>query len=519
MNAAAVFLIVVGTSQYQYDDHMFGLYGNTSSFVLVDDSGFFPSVQDNFIVHNIGRTSVQAELWYGDEVQWFGVVCGATINPGEGKMLDNGGKPYYYTGLKIINNNHNNERAIVHAEGGIVYSPYTPGANFDMFKNLRYAFELAVKYIDTDNSDIFKNLIGAFWPDQSIDVWSKILYQINPLFNSEITEIIQNVIDNKLNVLKSKIENLSNEIKVNASYMSIASEMVGLEEEVLFYNRSKYEFKQLNAYILPIYSNIISMKLHFYLFGVQNKDKIGLSDIQVLLILSYAFRMYDNACKHIVQVSEGMEHYAYNTSEAPNIFNNMMTIRSHLAIHGSEYIPIWKYKLTNYSDNSQIYNPVISYSTFFGRPTVNLYAQSTPVRVPPPLNALTDSERSPLTGMTIHLWSDNSLIDRIGGAELYFDNDFPYMMGTKTNKTEYFDLRYKQITHLSVFGDGRIDGLTFYLPQAESKSFGKVDSEVTSDFYLPGHYIRSFYLSSDDTDLKGQAANIAVSYQWYVDNR
>ncbi|KAG5893363.1 hypothetical protein JTB14_000128 [Gonioctena quinquepunctata] len=80
--------------------------------------------QENYIVQNIGRVDVNAELWYGEVFSWLNIVTEDIIRPGEKKVLDNEGSAYYYTGLKIINNN--TTRAIVHAEGGDLPNPFVP---------------------------------------------------------------------------------------------------------------------------------------------------------------------------------------------------------------------------------------------------------------------------------------------------------------------------------------------------------------------------------------------------------
>lgn len=515
MNPAAVFFVLTATSQCNYDDHSFSLNSNTSSFVLINDSGFFPSIQDNYVVQNIGRSIIQTELWYGDEVQWFGIVCGATVKPGETKLLDNEGKPYYYTGLKVLNDD--DTRAIFHGQGGYLQSPYTPGDHFDMFRYLRKALGLSTKYIPINTNGIFKELILSFWPENQPSLWEEILDLIKPLLEKNITEIIQESIQNDLDIYKDKLKNLTSENRGQESYMSVALDLVGIEDRFVYINSNMNNYNYTNSYVLPIYSNIVSMKLHFYTLGVQYNNTLNLSKEDVEQILMYTEETYNKAYQHIANVSESVLDYAYNYSESPGIFNSLMSIRSHLAIHGNEYIPIWKHILENPLSNDEVYNPVISYSTFFGKPTANLYAQSTPVDVPPPLNPRQHSNKTvQLTTVIVYLWCDNPFVLSIGGAKIIFKDGETYMMGTKTAMVESFDLEGSQIVQLSAFGNGKIDGLKFYLSNGQIKSFGMVNSSSFEDFKLSDHYISSFYLSSDDPDLNGQAANLAVSYQWYV---
>lgn len=194
----------------------------------------------------------------------------------------------------------------------------------------------------------------------------------------------------------------------------------------------------------------------------------------------------------------------------------MMGIRTHLAIHGEEYLPIWEYKLRDPSSNKQIYNPVISYSNFYGMPTANLYAQATSEHVIQPLcPKLIKGTRNKLKHVVIYIWYTDSNILKIGGAKLTFDNGDIHIMGTVTKIVESFNLGDKHIIQVTAYDQEKIDGLKFVLSNESVHRFGQMNSNSNYTFQLKDHHIPSFYLSSDSKNLGGQAANIAVSYQWY----
>lgn len=518
MNAVAVF-ILVASSRIDYDDHTFGLKSNDSSFVLINDSGVWPTVQDNYVIYNIGRIKVQAELWYGDEVQWFGIVHGATIYPGETKILDNDGKKYYYTGLKLINNEE--IRVIAHCEGGYLPSPFTPDMQFHFYKFLLKTLKFCVKYFTNHFvASVFKQLSLLFFPENKPNIWQEVLDNVTPLLEENTREILTSLLQNEINVYKEKLSILSDEmhsgVPIKEHYMNLAWEIVGLENKFSFSSTLSIN-ENINLYILPMYSSVVSMAINFYMLGVKYNTEIKLDDNNISQILRYANKTYENASKYFRNLSRNAVDYVYNNSEAQGIFNSMMSVRSHLAIHGEEYLPIWKYKLENPSSNKEVYNPVISYSTFFGKPTANLYAQATPIDVPQPLcPKMIDGKRNILKKITVYMWTTNPSILKIGGAKLFFENGDEYTMGTVTIIAESFDLEGAKILQLTAYGEGKIDGLKFYLSNGQIHVFGQTISATFENFKLQHHHIPSFYLSSDSRDLNGQAANIAVSFQWYV---
>ncbi|KAG5893362.1 hypothetical protein JTB14_000127 [Gonioctena quinquepunctata] len=199
------------------------------------------------------------------------------------------------------------------------------------------------------------------------------------------------------------------------------------------------------------------------------------------------------------------------TSAAEGIFDTMMSIRTHLAIHGEEYLPFWNHMLKEpFSNGTDIYNDVISFSDFFGRPTANLYAQATPEEVLEPLKPrLIDGKRNRLVNIIVYLCETG-----IAGIKLTFESQDIYDLGTYTKKSDGFDLRDTYIDRLIAFGEGKIDGLKFILDDGRNLMFGEVTSSSFETFELPDHHIASLYLASDTRDLDGNAANIAVSYQW-----
>nr|XP_023020131.1 uncharacterized protein LOC111508756 [Leptinotarsa decemlineata] len=506
-------LLMVVTSNYQYDDHSIAVVGKRSSFILENNSGWIPAPQENYEVQNIGRVDVTAQLWYGDEAfAWWGIVTETTLKPGEVKILDNGGKIYYYTGLFIINNN--STRAIVHATGGELYNPCVPPKINYMLWLRRIAY-FALKRIPYGKN--FSKLLNLFWPHKQPNVWQNVTQNISPLLEKQELQIIQSILGNEVLYYKDQIASLQDELKDNNKtrehYMNIAYSLVGFELKFVMPNTFE-DHNTVNFYILPLYTNAVSMKMHFYTIGIQQKDQIGLMDDDVSNIQKYMNRTVAHSSEYINSMLKWPVDNAYNTSTAEGIFDNMMTVRSHLALHGEEYLPFWNHMMNNpLANDTDVYNHVISYSDFFGRATANLYAQATPEEVPEPLNPrLIKGKRNKLINIRVYLWDLE--MTAVSGMRLEFSSQDIYQLGTVTEKFAEFDLRDTYIEKLIAFGEGEIDGLKFFLEDGRTFMFGTVTSKTFKTFEMPNHHIVSLYMSSDYKTLHNKAANIAVSYLW-----
>ncbi|CAG9815955.1 unnamed protein product [Phaedon cochleariae] len=505
MTPSSIFILIIA-SHYQYDDHTIAVNGNQSAFVLEDNSGVIPEPQENYVVQNIGRTPVRAQVWYGTEIlPWLGIIDAAAINPGEKIELDNGGRRYYITGLKIVN--PNDTRAIIHAEGGDLPTPFVPPSIL-IEKVLRELLGIGMvkllpfgKYLHR-----FVDLIDFFWPHHQPDIWQNMTDKILPVLNEKEIQLVHSLLNNKIRVYKDQIKSLQQEIddgeKPQEHYNSIAYSLIGVEQEFIF-NNMMDNYKEINLSLLPMYSKFVSMKMNFYI--------LGLTDNNIIDIKRYMNKTVEGANKYIMSMRTEPIDAAYNSSPAAGIFDSMMTVRTHLALHGEEYLPFWKKMAVDPTSNQTVYNDVISFSSFFGRPTANLYAQATPREVPEPLQPkLMNGRRNTLVSVRVYLSDQGS----VAGLRLEFSNKAAYDLGLVTDNSSRFDFSDTHIESLQAFGDGRVDGLQFRLGSGDTWTFGKVTSKISKKFQLANHRIASIYVANDSRYLGYPIANIAVSYQW-----
>lgn len=98
-----------------------------------------------------------------------------------------------------------------------------------------------------------------------------------------------------MEILKNRLYNLTYENSSKKDYMSISTDLVGLEDKFVILNSNQLT----NVYVLPIFSNIISLKVYFYIFGVQYNETLGLSNEDVKTLLDYASETFNNAIQYI----------------------------------------------------------------------------------------------------------------------------------------------------------------------------------------------------------------------------
>lgn len=484
------------------DGHYIGLNSCSSSFVLVNES----SPPSKYVVQNIGRTSIIAEVCDNlKEVKELGkVLCGET------KVFD------VNSYLKLINAEE--KKAIVHCRGGNLVLPVFSSLENNIYALSNIAIVLVKCFappIFTSLALLLQDLFITFWPVEKPNVWEEIADKIYNLIDENTKAIIKAFLENEIKVYKDKIKALIDESKadigISQHYMAIAYDFVGLERKFQF-SSTINNHEIINLSVLPLLVCLVSLKMSFYMIGIKFSKAIGLTSNDILQIQKYSCDTYEHAFSYLNNLEKSAVSHVYNNYDPEDMFNQIMTVRTYLGIHGLEYLPIWKFQLENTKGKEEIYNPVISYSVYVGKKTPDLYSLAISEEVPPPLcPKLIEGKRNELKIVEIYL-SENFIF----GAKLYFENGEEYILGTRTSSTSKLDLNGRKIIKITAYGEGKIDGLRFSFSDNIEKILGQTKSQDCKEFVLKDHYIPSFYLSSDSINLGGQAANIAVSFQWYM---
>ncbi|KAJ8960435.1 hypothetical protein NQ318_013719 [Aromia moschata] len=472
----------------RYNSNTFGIDAKENTLVIQQDTGIIPESHDNFIVYNIGRTAVHAELKYGTKVMWHGITDSATVQPGEWKELDNGGRPYYVTGLQVYNNT--DERAVVHCATSddkyYLYAKKEEGS-FDEIRNkiIKSIVVLGLKYVPYVGSGL-SGLVGAFWPSGEKNVWEQVQGKVEALVDQKVLEAISGILNGdirhfqeRITVLSQEVENGGNPEDLRMHYMNIAQDLIGFEKSSCSPAR------------LQTIKTSTRMK---------EAEKLGLTEENVSSLKSYAERtIYEEnsgANKYIADLYKNRVDNAYKKVLAEDLYDNMMNVRTFIGTQGFEYIRIWNYLLEHLTDEGY-YNDVISYSTVHGRQTANLIKEATAEELLPPFTpSLIDGKRN-----------------QISSIDIQFENGDSSTLGNVSDEVNTVEFNGALLKSLQVYGDGAIDSLTFTFADERVVTCGEKGSEVNTVFELDKHHIVSIFLATDNWSLGGQAANICVAYR------
>lgn len=367
----------------------------------------------------------------------------------------------------------------------------------------------------------------SFFPDEK-DVWSEIKNNVQNLIDKNTLQLISGILSGDIRMYKEKIKLLSSEInnpqQINSSfhYMNIAEDLIGFEKKFMF-DKNYPDYKNTNYHLLPLYSTVVLMKTSYYTIGIKCAEKIGLTSNQVNKIKNYmttCIKSNDGANNYINEMLEERLNNAYTTSNKFNIYNKIMSVKGYISINGLEYTSIWNNLMDNPFSDKKINGSVISYSTLWGRATLNMNSQL--LQISEPLTPdLINGTRNKIISIGVYTWHINKA-PRIGGIKIFFENGANYSLGGPTNKYDKFDLNGSVIKTLQVHGDGAIDRLIFYLSDKRVLSYGEDhdygirnnEPSYARKFEEDSHHISSLFLSNDaNIFLSGQAANIAVTYQ------
>nr|XP_023018811.1 uncharacterized protein LOC111507695 [Leptinotarsa decemlineata] len=516
-------------SNQRYNLNCFGVEPKTNRMVLRSDSGLFPKVRKNFQLYNIGRVPVRAEGKYGTAVQWLGTVTKATVQPGESKILDMQGKLYYVVGVNLANDN-SNTRALVHVGyQGNNYPWYTNKENnWDPKMKINELAKIMVQFGVGKIpivGEYLAPLVGFFWPAHGPSIWDQVKDQVKDLIDTKTNEVITGILGGDLRHYKERIQVLEEDLErhedVSGHFMNIAEDLIGFEQKFIFRKEDNSRAGEINFLLLPMYSSVVSLKMTFNQFGIMNQKQIGLSDEDVQRLKNYSKRLIQGsggAIEHITSVLNDRIEYQLNNCIPDQVYDALVTVRTYCGLNGTEYFAYWNNILEHPESETKPYNDVITYSTVFGRPTPIQARQIVPEVVPQPLQPkLVDGKRNKITGIDVWMWRINNGggAPKIGGLKIYFENGDTSDLGVWSAEKHYVSLKDAYCTRLSVWGNGALDYLEFALSDGRVMGFGtKIDArDIHTDFQLEEHHIAGIFLGNDISDLGGQAANIAVSYQ------
>lgn len=362
-------------------------------------------------------------------------------------------------------------------------------------------------------------MIGFFWPQKKSDLWQQVLDLVDQKIRESELKVIRGILSGDLAYKKMRMEAVATMMEkspgtpeTRATFNNLADEFYGFQEKFSSFK----EDDSTNYLILPMYSITVMLELVYWINGLEKKDQLGLSYIEVAKLEGYVNETFDTARKYIEDMYKEKLEDAYENSPGDDIVNNVMSVHGYCQLNGVEYISIWRKIKEAQSISKQFYVDVLTYSIFFGRQTPKLkYLALTDAEdMPPPFRPnIVNGKRTKIRHITGCITRIGGTA-RVGGLKLDFEDGSTYDLGTITGETRSISLNGSTITSVEVWGRGAIDELRFNLSDGRVFSFGEMGTTNYMRFSISEeHHIAGMFLSSDATGLARQAANFGVSYQ------
>ncbi|WP_237387798.1 toxin PirB [Xenorhabdus sp. Sc-CR9] len=405
----------------------------------------------------------------------------------------------------------------------ILTAPYavsTPNYEWDMSSIIKDAIIGGIGFIPGPGSAI-SFLLGLFWPQQTDNTWEQILQKVEQMIEEANLKTIQGILNGEIQEIKGKMEHVEYMLETSPgtqeshdAYMFLARYLVSIDEKFKsFDNKTNYQ-------ILPMYTNTLMLQAPYWKMGIEKKNDILLTDIEVNELKQLIEKLYAKANTYIHEMYTREYDNAVNTSTATTITNNLLSVRGYCLLHGLECLEVIDHIKNNNLDQS-FYPKTISYSTVFDRSTnkTRLQALTEDEQMEEPLKpSLINGEYNKIQSLIGYVQRIGNA-PRVGGIKITFTNGSSHTLGTVTSESNSIELNDSVITSVEVWGNGAVDEAFFTLSDGRQFRLGQRYASNYRKYAVDGHYISGLYLASDEPSLAGQAAGIAVSYHILVDKK
>ncbi|CAG9864433.1 unnamed protein product [Phyllotreta striolata] len=471
---------------------------------------------EDYYVLNVGLPEVLVELIFGNHIKWLGVMGRCRLKHAQSCSFKT--FPYAYKGIKVINNNELS--SYVHGFGlkyGFPEFDSRPNDYFDVNELAETIISTGATYVPYVG-EILSSIVEYFWPKEEVDVWDQIVDKVSDLIDEKIRSAVYDLLAGDLSHYKSRISLLDYEIQhpnitksLKNHYINIAEDLIGFEKKFVFQNSP--DAVNTNFFILPLYSNVITLKMTFYLYGIKNWQLLGLDpDEHVNRLKYYTYKLlydHEGALNHVNTVVEKKLARAYAYTYPEHIYDTFANLRQFAALNGFEFLPVWKAMVARPLAEARPEIPAVAFSTQFGRNTAKQSAQILQPAVPLQPDVINGTLNVP---KKIFIFTTPR--NRIGGLKIIYENGDAVFTGpTRKGAHVVVDLQGSDIEFIGVRGTGQIEGMQFGLSDGRKVSAG-VATGAFRRFRMKNHRIVGILMTNSLVRVpKEQAANIAVSYQ------
>ncbi|SFN65857.1 insecticidal delta-endotoxin Cry8Ea1 family protein [Xenorhabdus japonica] len=401
----------------------------------------------------------------------------------------------------------------------VPYTTSTPDYEWDMSSIVKDAIIGGIGFIP-GAGQAMSFLLGLFWPQQKDNTWEQILQKVEQRIENATLKTIKGILNGALQEIKGKIENVKYMLETSPgskesheAYMFLARFLVSIDERFKsFDNKTNYQ-------IMPMYTNTIMLQIPYWKMGVEKKNDIGLTDIEVNELKQLIDKLVGQAKDYINTMYTNEYKNTIDTSKPQDITNNLLSVRGYCLLHGLECIELIEH-LKNNSFKSGFYPKTISYSTVFDHPTPEMKNQAIKEddKMQEPFKpSLINGKYNKIKSLVGYVQRIGNA-PRVGGIKITFANGSSYTLGKVTSETNSIELNDSVIEMLEVWGNGAVDEALFTLSDKRTLKIGQRYAKKYRKYAVDGHYIAGLYLANDEPSLAGQAAGIAVSYHM-LDNK
>ncbi|CAI2001092.1 Insecticidal delta-endotoxin CryVIIIC(a) [Serratia quinivorans] len=390
---------------------------------------------------------------------------------------------------------------------------------FDMNGILKETVIHGIKYIPKIGP-LLSVIVKLFWPNNQADIWKSIVERLTEYVEERIINAIRGILLGDIAQLKGKIESVEaafkdhpGSVEARDLYMSVNVILDSIHLKfTTFEHRYNYE-------ILPLYSTTIMLQLMYWTMGIERKDDIGLTANQVNEIKHNIDKLAKQADVYIKNLQEVEVEKRINTSDISRVATDVMDAHYYCGMHGMEYLEIAHHVHQHETLSKGFYPTTLCYSTLFGYNTSNariMAFKDESERTQPLKPDLTAGKYNPIkliTGNIVRIGG----APRVGGIGITFENGESYHQGTRSQELTTIDLKGRIITSIETWGTDALDELMFTLNDGTLFRVGERYSQNYHKFYADGHYIAGIFLSSDRSELAGQAANICLTFHRKTD--
>ncbi|CAH1110911.1 unnamed protein product [Psylliodes chrysocephalus] len=476
-----------------------------------------------YIAYNVGKTNVTIAVIQGNIFSWTNTIGTNPIVPGQACIMTIGNR-MGAIGVKVINNGDVN--AFVHVSGGNRgYDEWTDSKsyfNLDTNNLLKTLVTYGIGKVPVIGGEL-STIIGFFWPAAAEpSAWEQVQDKVLEVVDKKAQDVVKQLTGRKLAYVKERIKTCAREIDdpnikitVPAHYMNIAEDLVGFEKLFTFDEKTDPDYVKANYVLLPLWATLINLKMSFYQYGIVHQEKVGLIKEQVDRLRDYLKRTVNDpqgAIEHANKVYKDKMADEYKHSYSEQLYDQLATVRAYCALNGTQHLAAWKAIAENPEETKRPYNPVVVFSTQFGRNNAVQSRRQVTDEIPPPLQPKEINGKLNIpTKVDVILSSKNS--PKIGGLQVTYENGESATTGAKTSgDKETVDFGGKNLIKLTAHGTGQINALDFTFDDNSTKTVGTVEGDK-HEFTLDNHRVVGFFMTGSKKISDDVSANIAVTYQ------